>query len=143
MSIGKLTSVTVSGPLTLWLGWDDGHIASVDLADVLARTPALAPLADEFASVTLSVDHWSVEWPCGIDFGSAQLRRWADEQAGNAMAPASFRAWLARHQLTLDSAAAALGLSRRTIAYYLSGEQVIPKTVLLATEGYDQRRRAA
>jgi hypothetical protein len=33
----------------------------------------------------------------------------------------------------------ALGLSRRTIADYLSGERVIPKAVVLATEGYDSR----
>ncbi|MEP7349664.1 MAG: hypothetical protein ABI668_06885 [Sphingorhabdus sp.] len=44
--------------------------------------------------------------------------------------------------MTLDRAVDALGLSRRTIAYYLSGEQPIPKTVMLATEGYDHRRAA-
>jgi transcriptional regulator with XRE-family HTH domain len=47
-----------------------------------------------------------------------------------------------RHALTLDRAAEALGLSRRTVAYYLSGEQPVPKTVMLATEGYDKRRAA-
>jgi len=31
-------------------------------------------------------------------------------------------------------------LSRRTVAYYLSGEQPVPKTVMLATEGYDKRQ---
>jgi hypothetical protein len=46
------------------------------------------------------------------------------------------------HELTLDSAASALGLSRRMIAYYASGEKEIPKTVLLATEGYRVRERA-
>lgn len=40
--------------------------------------------------------------------------------------------------MTLDTAAAALGLSRRTIAYYLSGEQPVPKTVMLATVGYER-----
>jgi hypothetical protein len=43
--------------------------------------------------------------------------------------------------LTLDTAAAALGLSRRMIAYYASGEKPIPKTVLLATEGLRARAR--
>lgn len=41
--------------------------------------------------------------------------------------------------LTIDRSAA-LGLSRRTVAYYLSGEQPVPKTVMLAAEGYDGRR---
>src|ERR1044072_3381768 len=46
------------------------------------------------------------------------------------------------HALPLDRAADALGLSRRTVAYYLSGEQPVPKTVMLATEGYDKREAA-
>jgi hypothetical protein len=93
--------------------------------------------------VAVAEDGWSIEWPvCGVDFGAAQLRRWADEQAGEAMPADAFRAWLTRHSFTLDRAAEALGLSRRTIAYYLSGEQPVPKTVMLATEGYDARRAA-
>jgi hypothetical protein len=47
-----------------------------------------------------------------------------------------------RHALTLDRAAEALGLSRRTVAYYLGGEQPVPRTVMPATEGYDKRRAA-
>jgi transcriptional regulator with XRE-family HTH domain len=54
----------------------------------------------------------------------------------------AFRAWMARHGLTRDRAAEALGLSRRTVGYYLSGEQPVPKTVMLATEGYDKRQAA-
>jgi predicted transcriptional regulator len=46
------------------------------------------------------------------------------------------------HGLTLDRAAEALGLSRRIVAYYLSGEQPVPKTVMLATEGYDKKQAA-
>lgn len=45
-----------------------------------------------------------------------------------------------QHALTQE-AAAALGLSRRMIGYCLSGEKVIPKTVLLATEGCGWRLR--
>jgi transcriptional regulator with XRE-family HTH domain len=52
------------------------------------------------------------------------------------------RGWMEGHGLTLDRAAEALGLSRRTVAYYLSGEQPVPKTVMLATEGYDRRQAA-
>lgn len=54
----------------------------------------------------------------------------------------AFRAWMERHALTLDRAAEAPGLSRLTVAYYLSGEQPVPKTVMLATEGYDGRGAA-
>lgn len=54
----------------------------------------------------------------------------------------AFRAWMEGHGLTLDRAAEALGLSRQTPACYLSGEQPVPKTVMVATEGYDKRRAA-
>ena len=141
MSIGKLTGVSVSGQQALTLTWDDGRSAAVDLVAILAGHPALAAIAgaEAFAQVELSDDGWSVEWPGGIDFGAQQLRRWADERVGEAMPAAAFRSWMEGHGLTLDRAAEALGLSRRTIAYYLSGEQPIPKTVMLATEGYDRR----
>lgn len=144
MSIGKITGVTPVSALVISVAWDDNEMTAIDLAPIIASRTALRPLvqADEFAAVTVSQDGWSLEWPCGIDFGAPQLRRWADEQAGRIMDPAAFRAWVENHGFTIDAAAAALGLSRRTIAYYLSGEQPIPKTVMLATIGYDGRRAA-
>jgi hypothetical protein len=144
MSIGKLTGVSVAGPQVLALAWDDGRNAAVDLAATVAGRKALAAIAgaNAFARAELSDDGWSVEWPGGIDFGAQQLRRWAEEQAGEAMPAPAFRGWMEGHGLTLDRAAEALGLSRRMIAYYLSGEQPIPKTVMLATEGYDRRMAA-
>jgi hypothetical protein len=145
MSIGRIESALTRGASTLVVAWDDGRCAEIDLAPVIAAREALAPLADPktFHRVHIAEDGWSIEWPgCGIDFGGGQLRRWADEQAGIVMPASAFRAWIERHAFTLDRAAEALGLSRRTIAYYLSGEQPVPKTVMLATEGYDGRRAA-
>ena len=144
MTIGKLTGAAVAGAQSLALTWDDGRAATIDLSAIIAHRKALAPLAEpaEFARVLLSEDGWSVEWPVGIDFGAQQLRRWADEQTGESMPATAFRSWMEGHKLTLDRAASALGLSRRTVAYYLSGEQPVPKTVMLATEGYDRRLAA-
>lgn len=144
MSIGKITGVAPISASAISVVWDDGETMTIDLGPVIASRSALQPLAqaDEFAAVAVSDDGWSLEWPCGIDFGAPQLRRWADEQVGRIMAPAAFREWVESHGFTIDAAAAALGLSRRTIAYYLSGEQPIPKTVMLATIGYDGRRAA-
>jgi DNA-binding response OmpR family regulator len=142
--IGKITSVAVLGDKILEIGWDDGLVAPVDLTEVIAARKALAPLRTkrEFARVAVSRDSWSLEWPCGIDFGAEQLRRLADERAGEIMRVADFRAWMDEHGLTQEAAAQALGLSRRMIAYYLSGEKVIPKTVMLATEGWAGRVEA-
>ncbi len=145
MSIGRIESVVTRGAASLVIRWDDGARDEIDLAPIIAAHPVLTPVADPetFHRVHLSEDGWSVEWPaCGIDFGAAQLRRWADEQTGRAMPREAFRAWVDRHGFTLDAAAEALGLSRRTIAYYLSGEQPVPRTVMLATEGYDRRQAA-
>lgn len=144
MRIGKLTQVSVLGPQSLSLEWDDKGSATIDLAAIIAEHTNLAPLSNtkEFECAAASDDGWSVEWPCGIDFGTSQLRRWADEQSGKVMPSRDFRSWMKRHRLSLNRAATALGLSRRTIAYYVSGEQPIPKTVMLATEGYDHRQAA-
>jgi Protein of unknown function (DUF2442) len=143
MSIGRIKSITPRGQFVLAVTWDDGRRAEIDLEPIIAAHPQLAPLAHSDDFPVAADDGWSVEWQdCGIDLGAAQLRRWADEQAGDAMPAATFRAWMERNRLTLDGAAEALGLSRRTIAYYLSGEQAVPKTVMLATEGYDKRRAA-
>jgi hypothetical protein len=145
MSIGRIESALTLGGAILAVIWDDGRRSEIDLSGIVGRRAALAPLADPeiFCCIRVSDDGWSVEWPdCGIDFGSPQLRRWADEQEGEAMPAPDFRAWMERHGLTRDAAAEALGLSRRTIGYYLSGEQPVPKTVMLATEGYDGRQAA-
>ncbi|MGE3142645.1 MAG: DUF2442 domain-containing protein [Hyphomonadaceae bacterium] len=142
--IGKIESVAVIGAQALEIGWDDGRVMRVDFAALARARDVLAPLrdAEEFARVRVSEDGWSLEWPCGVDFGAAQLGRWAEEQAGEIMAPAAFRAWMETHGLTQEAAAHALGLSRRMIGYYLSGEKPIPKTVLLATEGWAKRVEA-
>ncbi|MES1199724.1 MAG: DUF2442 domain-containing protein [Pseudomonadota bacterium] len=142
--LGKIVSVAVLSDSRLEIGWDDGCVAPVDVSDVVAAHKPLAPLrkAKEFARVAVSDDGWSIEWPSGVDFGAQQLRRWADEQAGEIMRADAFRDWMQRNGLTQEAAAQALGLSRRMIGYYLSGEKIIPKTVLLATEGWEKRVEA-
>lgn len=142
--IGKIESVAVIGDKQLEIGWDDEHVAPVDLSEVIAAHKALSALKkkSEFARVAVSKDGWSLEWPSGVDFGAEQVRRWADEQAGELMRVSDFRAWMDEHNLTQEGAAQALGLSRRMIAYYLSGEKSIPKTVMLATEGWARRVEA-
>lgn len=137
MAVGKLKSLSVAGANALDLVWDDNHAARVELSAIIAGHQGLKPIkpAKAFAQAKLSRDRWSVEWQDGIDFGATQLRRWAAEQSGDSMPPADFRAWVTAHGMTLDEAAAALGLSRRMVAYYLSGEKQIPRTVMLAIEG--------
>ena len=95
MNIGKLMAVAVAGDHRLALEWDDGRTAMVNLSEVVGAHKALAPLANPvtFAGVVLASDGWSAEWPKarsgGVDFGAQQLRRWADEQAGQTMPPSA------------------------------------------------------
>jgi hypothetical protein len=94
MSIGRIESAITRDEMRVVVGWGDGRRAEINLAGIAAAHPALSPLADPdiFHRIRVSDDGWSLEWPnCGIDFGSAQLRSWADEQAGEAMR-ADFRA---------------------------------------------------
>jgi len=53
------------------------------------------------------------------------------------MTAQAFRQWRERQSYTLDSAAKALGLSRRMIAYYETGERPIPSVVALATRALE------
>ena len=46
-----------------------------------------------------------------------------------------FIRWRWRHGLSLSDAAEALGLSRRQVAYYASGERAVPRTVLAVAAG--------
>jgi len=64
------------------------------------------------------------------------------EQKGRADA-VEFIRWRWTHGLSLTDAANALGLSRRQVAYYLSGEHEMPRYVLLACKGWEVERQAA
>ena len=76
-------------------------------------------------------------WTDEIDMSADTLRRLAYEQTGITMAPDAFRLWRERKAYTLDSAARALGLSRRMVAYYEQGDKPIPRVVALATKALE------
>jgi predicted transcriptional regulator len=67
----------------------------------------------------------------------------AGEQAGLLMPTGGVRAWRKPNGLSLALAAEVLGISRRVVAYYESGEHAIPRTVMLACEGWDALLRRA
>ena len=57
------------------------------------------------------------------------------------MTASQFRAWMERMGLTLDAAASALDIGRRTIARYRAGHWPIPSVVALACEALSKRKR--
>ncbi|PPU77631.1 MULTISPECIES: DUF2442 domain-containing protein [Xanthomonas] len=135
-----MTRATLAGRARLALSFADGFAAEVDLSNVIDAHPTLALLADPDVFAQVGLDEWSR----GVTFAgndaltlaSDNLRAMAIEQAGH-FSHSQVIAWMESHHLTLDQAADALGLSRRMLAYYRSGEKLIPKTVGLAMIGWE------
>jgi hypothetical protein len=73
-----------------------------------------------------------------IDMAATTVERLADES----MTPADFSAFLERHSLSLDAAAAQLGISRRLAAYYAKDRE-IPRYIALACAYLDQALSSA
>jgi hypothetical protein len=121
----------------------------VDVAGDFAGHGLMKPLLADpaaFAQVKVIYDGDGVGWTDDLDMCGEYLWRLAHIQAGDLMATKDFQAWRACNELSLTGAAKALGLSRRMVAYYDSGERPIPKTVQLACPGYEvarERGRAA
>ena len=94
----------------------------------------------------VEVGDWghSLVWPDGFELGADSL--WLDTLDAIGRGDARyFLEWRLANGLSLAKAADALGLARRTVAYYSNGDRPVPKTVLLACKGWDatHRRKAA
>jgi len=140
----RIADVKYVADYTLRLRWVNGRALTVDLREPVFRLKGLRPLRDTaaFALAGVGEGGLSVVWPGEIDMGAARLLEMALEQHGRADA-VEFIRWRWRHGLSLTGAAEALGLSRRQVAYYASGEHVVPRTVLLACKGWEAERQAA
>jgi DNA-binding XRE family transcriptional regulator len=128
-------------PLHVHVTWADRSCSIIDLSDLVADLAVFAPLEDPatFAKAQVGEWGWSVRWNDEIDLGADTLWRLSLEQSGEAMSPRAFREWRHRNKLSQAAAGTALGLGKRMIIYYEQGEKIIPKTVLLATAGYDAK----
>lgn len=139
-----ITAVGVTGPLHLVITWNTGEILTCDLASILSHHAAFAPLADPAVFSQVAVEEWGhgLDWPSGLDMGADRLYQLCREQAG-LLSPAAFDEWMKNNQLSLSTAAEALGMTRRMIAHYRSGSRPIPKTVQLACIGWETLKKAA
>lgn len=140
-----VVSVAAAAPRRLEVALSNGKRLTVDVSAWLGL-PGHERLADPAAFAGVTREEWGhgVEWP-EIDQGIAveTLIRLAREQAGEAFPAAEFNAWLERNGLSLAQAAAALGLTRRTVIYYHMGHKPIPKHIGLACVGWEALRRRA
>lgn len=123
-------------PLTLRVRWDRGEESLIDLSGMIERYRVFAPLRKSpvlFGQVHVGEHRTDVVWSDEIDMSADTLWRLGQEQSGATMTADEFRRWRERNAYTLDSAAQALGLSRRMVAYYERGNRPIPRVVALAT----------
>jgi len=140
----RVAAVRHTGDHGLAIRWEGGARSKVDLGDFVKRYKGLRPLrsTDRFADVGLGEGGHSLAWPGGLDIGADRIWEMALEQSGRGDA-AEFLRWRWRHGLSLAAAAEALGLSRRTVAYYASGTREVPRTVLLACKGWEREKDEA
>jgi hypothetical protein len=147
MSEGKavrIAGVKHAGEYVLRVRLVNGKALKVDLRELVHRLKGMRPLRDVavFARAGVGEGRYSVVWPGEIDVGGGRILELALEQNGRADA-VEFIRWRWKHGLSLTDAANALGLSRRQVAYYLSGEHEVPRYVLLACKGWEVERQVA
>lgn len=140
----RIVGLKYAGGYTLRLRWVNGKTMPVDLSEPVTRLKGLRPLRDPavFAQAAKGEGGHSVAWPGDLDMGADRLWEMSLEQNGHQDA-VEFIRWRWRYGLSLTDAAEALGLSRRQVAYYASGERPVPRTVLLACKGWEAEHQAA
>lgn len=136
----ELQAVTALEPYRLRTVWNTGETLDVDVSGALRSSPLLEPILDPAVFSTAHIGDWGgcVEW-FDSEFGADNVYAWAKEQAG-LVSHEMFGDWMRRNALSLTTAAAALGLSRRMIAYYKTAEKPIPRHVWLACLGWEAIR---
>jgi DNA-binding XRE family transcriptional regulator len=116
-------------PMTLRVRWDKGEESLIDVSGMIQSFRVYAPLRQSpelFRQVKVGEYGTDVVWSDEIDMAADTLWCLAQQQAGETMAPDAFRHWRERKAYTLDQAARALDLSRRTVAYYEEGRSRDP-----------------
>lgn len=123
--------------MNLRVRWDKGDESLVNLSGVIATFRVYEPLRrspELFRQARVGEHGTDIVWTDDIDMSADTLWRLAQEQSGVTLSAEAFREWRERHAYTLDTAAAALGVSRRMVAYYEQGKKPIPRVVALATK---------
>jgi hypothetical protein len=139
----RLASVAQHDSMEIAVSWRSGLRAGkadvVDLAPAIMTYKLYRPLRDNldlFKSVHVTADGAAIGWGAddAIDMAATTVERLAEET----MDSSDFRAWLERHSLTYEAAAAQLGISRRLVGYY-AGKRRVPRYIALACRYLDSQ----
>ncbi len=135
----EISTILITGPSKLRITFGDDAMMDIDLSSIISRNSFLAPLKDAalFSKAKISSHNRGIEWNDDIDLAGDNLRAEAVEQSGGISHERIWN-WMHRNALTLDAAAAALGISRRMLAYYRNGNKPIPKHIWLACLGWER-----
>ena len=133
----RLEAVEALPPYRLRTTWSNGEVLEVDVEPVLRRTPAFEQLLEPKVFATAHLADWGqgVEW-LDAELGADNVYAWAKEQAGE-VSHQMFGTWMHRNGLSLNSAAEALGISRRMVSYYRTAQKSIPRAMWLACLGWE------
>jgi hypothetical protein len=139
----KLQTVQALAPYCLRTTWSTGETLEVDVQDVLRKIASLALILDPevFARVHIGEGGYSIEW-IDEELGADNVYAWAKEQAGE-VSHEMFGGWMHRNDLSLTTAADALGISRRMVSYYRTAHKAIPRAIWLACLGWEVTRPKA
>lgn len=109
----------------------------VDLEPQLDEKHGYAALHDPrmFSRFKLVDDGLKLVWPNKLEMSAERINRWSLRQHKHGDT-AAFRDWMSRHRFTLEQGAEALGISRRRVAAYSSGEKPVPRVITLACVGH-------
>ena len=139
-TLPRIVAVTPGNkPMTLRVRWDKGD-ENLDVSGMIETFRVYEPLRHSsklFRQVHVGEHGTDIVWPDDIDMAADTLWRLAQEQAGVTLSADAFKHWRERQAYTLDTAAAALGISRRMVAYYEQGKKPIPRVVALATRALE------
>jgi len=136
--------VSAEAPGMLRVKWRDGPEVDVDLSRDIGRLNALRSLRNPAVFARAVVGEWghSVEWPDDVEIGSGSL--WRDTLSAIGRDDTrGFLEWRLENGLSLSAAAAALGVSRRAVAYYSNGDRPVPRPIQLACRGWEALQAAA
>lgn len=136
----KLLAVEALAPYRLRTNWSTGESLEVDVEGVLRSIPTLTAILDPEVFARVHVGEWgnSIEW-IDEEFGADNVYAWAKEQAGD-VSHQMFDEWMHRNALSLNTAAEALGISRRMVSYYRTAHKAIPRSIWLACLGWEATR---
>lgn len=133
----KLLAVQALAPYRLRTSWSTGEVLEVNVEAALRRVPMLAALLEpeNFARAHLSEWGQGIEW-FDTEMGADNVYAWAKEQAGE-VSHQMLDDWMHRNGLSLNTAAQALGISRRMVSYYRTAQKPIPRSMWLACLGWE------